>query len=1096
MTPVAHPLDLLFEAWARVGGVDSVDLRVRAYRALDTRAEWDRDSLCRVLARVVATDERQRRALEALLADPAVLPATRISVPLIGDWISSNSYNERPLPSAPSVAIVPSASSAPSRPRSEPAPPLESKRAPPKRSAWPWLVAVVAFVLLAVVLATPLAGPPGGQQDPPLGLPPPANAAMVSETRTRFIERYSFGLGVGAMVLLAAVVVALVWRERSRRRQPLADDDDAQGELEFPPDESQADQLRQAGSRREDFTRLGRHVPVLPIRPGQLDEVRTVQASIENGGLFMPWIGQTRVVPSIALVRATQLDWVEQRLTEELTDGLREDGVQVVALPEPDAAHVNLVLVNLKLAVHARDLTRLEAWSREPRTAMIETRDRALWGAEVETLTWPLFPLSPEGIEEALTTLDCQARLPPPRASSYSPPEARLQDAALLATACAIAEPADLECADRLRESFTPWLPLSALQRVAQLPGVTLDQRGMLFSLRLKQRLLSRASRVFHSKVLRWHIAERLEKADPKPNTLADAMKARELALAEITLAALEGGARAHARVRRALVELEAQARTPSFQRRIFERVRETLLLLPKNHRLGWAAPFALGRLQQLSHGVVPARPLSGAGGSAVLVADDKPRFAPPLLSARLFAPLVAIFGLLLGSWAPREIPEQYQTFTLSDVPPPPSGACEGGLALCGDQCVDLSSDPRHCGTCGNVCSAGGCSFGSCGASPIPPAGREPTRMPAALHSPSVAPPKPRACPAHECRQLGKCTRRGEECVAARDVDCSEICREFGTCIARNGKCTVLDSADCKRSEGCLSRGACSKHDDACAPVSDLDCAGSRLCQDSGACQLKSIGVCGPATDRDCRYSDQCEVSGACSLVDGTCQARTQDDCAASRGCSARGRCRLAKGACEVGTDDDCRRASLCGEAGKCVALDGECVAASDTDCLKSAGCATAARCSFNASTRTCVALPEDCLKSDQCRDEGRCFERDGRCVAASSADCKRSTNCKWAGHCTLNQLFSMCSAGSDADCRASERCKEFGSCWQGSGFCTARSSIDCERSTHCKQLGHCFFRSGYCEGPPASASTEPPSPEAPAPSAEDPPAPPAEEKK
>lgn len=44
---------------------------------------------------------------------------------------------------------------------------------------------------------------------------------------------------------------------------------------------------------------------------------------------------------------------------------------------------------------------------------------------------------------------------------------------------------------------------------------------------------------------------------------------------------------------------------------------------------------------------------------------------------------------------------------------------CAAGEALCGGQCIDITSDPLNCGSCGNVCGAShvdvpGCSNGVC----------------------------------------------------------------------------------------------------------------------------------------------------------------------------------------------------------------------------------------------------------------------------------------------------------------------------------------------------------------------------------------------
>lgn len=39
---------------------------------------------------------------------------------------------------------------------------------------------------------------------------------------------------------------------------------------------------------------------------------------------------------------------------------------------------------------------------------------------------------------------------------------------------------------------------------------------------------------------------------------------------------------------------------------------------------------------------------------------------------------------------------------------------CTAPLVQCGSQCVDLNSDPKHCGSCGNVCPTGLCQGGKC----------------------------------------------------------------------------------------------------------------------------------------------------------------------------------------------------------------------------------------------------------------------------------------------------------------------------------------------------------------------------------------------
>jgi hypothetical protein len=50
------------------------------------------------------------------------------------------------------------------------------------------------------------------------------------------------------------------------------------------------------------------------------------------------------------------------------------------------------------------------------------------------------------------------------------------------------------------------------------------------------------------------------------------------------------------------------------------------------------------------------------------------------------------------------------------DLPPP----CPAGRTLCNGACVDLRSDPNHCGACGSVCPSGArCELGACVTTPM-----------------------------------------------------------------------------------------------------------------------------------------------------------------------------------------------------------------------------------------------------------------------------------------------------------------------------------------------------------------------------------------
>jgi hypothetical protein len=151
-----------------------------------------------------------------------------------------------------------------------------------------------------------------------------------------------------------------------------------------------------------------------------------------------------------------------------------------------------------------------------------------------------------------------------------------------------------------------------------------------------------------------------------------------------------------------------------------------------------------------------------------------------------------------------------------------------------------------------------------------------------------------------------------------------------------------------------------------------------------------------------------------------------------------------------------CAQSKECAKYGQCTAKDGKCIAASDADC-KSV-CESKGRCTINPKT---VA-----------------------CVAGSDAHCKGSKGCALDGKCTLSTGYKagLCIAKKDEDCKPSDACTKFGNCVAGNagpvpglaassqgggviwrltrgelhGECIARSDEDCRRSTRCKEFGAC----------------------------------------
>jgi hypothetical protein len=78
------------------------------------------------------------------------------------------------------------------------------------------------------------------------------------------------------------------------------------------------------------------------------------------------------------------------------------------------------------------------------------------------------------------------------------------------------------------------------------------------------------------------------------------------------------------------------------------------------------------------------------------------------------------------------------------------------------------------------------------------------------------------------------------------------------------------------------------------------------------------------------------------------------------------------------------------------------------------------------------------CLQSHGCKHEGKCSGRDGKCVAASDADCEMHEGvCARSGRCAARK--GACVAATDQDCVSSYACRQHGECTAKEGECVAK---------------------------------------------------------
>jgi hypothetical protein len=168
-------------------------------------------------------------------------------------------------------------------------------------------------------------------------------------------------------------------------------------------------------------------------------------------------------------------------------------------------------------------------------------------------------------------------------------------------------------------------------------------------------------------------------------------------------------------------------------------------------------------------------------------------------------------------------------------------GDCPAGQSKCGDQCVDTTTDPQHCGECDNSCTQDQfCNLGACVA----------------------------RCD-HECRTQGelRCADAPDNGVLGCGNHDTDVCLEWGglqpcgtgdTCSA--GACSNTCENECDTDgqvecdDGEDGYKTCGDYDDdACLEWSAVtECGSDEICQD-GECVEGCI-----EPDEDCKEWDDC----------------------------------------------------------------------------------------------------------------------------------------------------------------------------------------------------------------------------------------------
>ena len=233
---------------------------------------------------------------------------------------------------------------------------------------------------------------------------------------------------------------------------------------------------------------------------------------------------------------------------------------------------------------------------------------------------------------------------------------------------------------------------------------------------------------------------------------------------------------------------------------------------------------------------------------------------------------------------------------------PNPGGTdqCGAGLTRCGDTCVDLKTDPNHCGACANDCDGGACHHGACACDGN-------TCPDGCICFLTVDGPGGKYCQSgvatKTCASSAECPL-GSVCLAnidGQDVCGTPCCRP--TCGSRvcgdngcGGTC-----GDCLNGQTCTEEGtcACPGGTKVCngACVDNSFCCGQQDCPNPGQiCPFPGQYRCCTGLLNACTVEFQWQccsgVCGTTGLVEGTCCVPAGEPCAGRACCNGNAACR------------------------------------------------------------------------------------------------------------------------------------------------------------------------------------------------------------
>ena len=289
--------------------------------------------------------------------------------------------------------------------------------------------------------------------------------------------------------------------------------------------------------------------------------------------------------------------------------------------------------------------------------------------------------------------------------------------------------------------------------------------------------------------------------------------------------------------------------------------------------------------------------------------------------------------------------------------------------------------------------------------------------------------------PTYACSVEGLCSHYGYQMIAVNNSSCrmSDQCKTAGRCRQSSGGCVATDEA-CKKSDACKSSGLCQSFNSSCEVGSAAHCKKSTDCQRRGACTFdESSAQCMVSNSTQCQQSKGCLLDGDCGYFDGECVPTEEKHCKLSKRCKTHGFCRL------FHKSDDGYGVTFGNQ--KCVNDNDDSYAEAFHDdkrakrraCRDSGDCRIYGLCSVH----------EDFAGFEEGDKDGSIEYIGPKCTAGNVQHCAASLSCKARGACSKVSLtfengttYHGCRPATSADCARSSWCKYFGRCTLNDGVC------------------------------------------------------------